>query len=90
MKAIQLHPNATYLQLMTTGTQGNRSNVWVVACKRGGEIGEVKFKGNKPHAFTSLARATQAYRKLAQRDGKSFGWCIITSDELARSSFIWL
>ena len=90
MKSIKLNPNTTYLQLLKNGTEGGRSNCWVVACKRGGEIGEVKFKGNTPHAFTSLARATQAWRKLARKDGKDFGWCIITSDELARSSCVWL
>jgi hypothetical protein len=90
MKSIQLNPNKTYLQLMTTGSQGNRSNVWVVVRKRGGEVGEIKFKGNKPHAYESLAKATLSYRKLVQRDGRDSGWCIITSDELARSSFVWL
>ena len=89
MKSIQLHPNTTYLQLMTSGTAGNRSNVWVVVRKRGGEVGEIKFKGNKPHDFSSLARATQAWRKLIEKDGKDSGWVIITSDELARSSFVW-
>jgi hypothetical protein len=91
MKSIQLHPNTTYLQLMVSGkATGNRSNVWVVVRKRNGEVGEIKFKGNKPHDFTSLARATQAYRKLVKQDGQDSGWCIITSDELARSNFVWL
>lgn len=89
MKSIQLHPNTTYLQLMVSGGKGNRSNVWVVVRKKGGEVGEIKFKGNKPHDFSSLARATQAWRKLIEKDGKDSGWVIITSDELARSSFVW-
>lgn len=90
MKSIVIKPSTTYMQLLKTGSAGNRSNVWVVVRKRGGEIGEIKFKDNKPHAFTSLARATQTFRNLVKRDGKDFGWCIITSDELARSSFVWL
>lgn len=90
MKSIQLHPNTTYLQLMVAGGKGGRSNVWCIVRKRGGEIGEIKFKGNKPHDFTSLARATLSYRKLVRQDGQDAGWCIITSDELARSTFVWL
>lgn len=90
MKSIQLHPNTTYMQLMHEGSKGGRSNVWVIVRRRNGEVGEIKFKGNKPHPFTSLPKATLTYRKLIQRDGRDSGWCIITSDELARSSFVWL
>lgn len=90
MKSITLKPSTTYMQLMHDGGKGGRSNVWVIVRRKNGEVGEIKFKGNQPHAFTSISKAILSYRKLVQRDGKDFGWCIITSDELARSSFVWL
>ena len=90
MKSIKVNPNTTYLQIMHDGGKGGRSNVWCIVRRKNREVGEIKFKGNKPHAFTSLPKATLSYRKLVRKDGKDFGWCIITSDELARSSFIWL
>jgi hypothetical protein len=90
MKSIKLAPNKALMQVMKEGTQGNRSNVFVVCRKINGEVGEFKLKGKKPHAFTSLKVATNAWRKLVQRDGKDSSWVITTSNELARSEMIWL
>jgi len=85
MKSIALKPNAVFKQLMAEGTLGNRSNVWLIARKKGDEIGEVI-----KHPYTSLARTDRKRRSLLRRDGKDSGWVSITSNELARCGFVWL
>lgn len=85
MKSIKFTPNTAYKQLMATGTQGNRSNYWLLAQTKGNEVGEVI---RKPYA--SLKRATTAWRKLIQKHGKDSGWVIITSDRLGQYGFVWL
>ena len=85
MKSIKFKANTAYKQLMTTGTTGNRSNVWVLAQTKGNEVGQVIRK-----PYKSLTRATTAWRKLIQKHGMDSGWVIITSDRLGQYGFVWL
>ena len=88
MKSITIKPNAVLKQLMTENAERpiiGRSNVWLIARKKGNEVGEVI-----KHPYTSLARTDRKRRSLLRRDGKDSGWVSITSDQLARCGFVWL
>jgi hypothetical protein len=88
MKSIKIRTNKVLKQIMAENEEHpiiGRSDIWLIARKKGDEIGEVI-----KHPYTSLARTDRKRRSLLKRDGKDSGWVSITSNDLARCGFVWL